>query len=260
MKPNTETVFVAGLVLCGLIAAVLLSIEMGRSLGRRRRLLDPPGAPRVNRTVEASIFGLMGILIGFTFYGAGTRFDNRRNLTVLEANAIGTAYLRIDLLPVESQPEIREGFRDYVRSRLSVNQKIPDIQAMQAALAHSSALQDNIWRKSVDAAKTVGPAEKALVLASLNTMIDITTDSTVALQTHPPAAVFAMLALTVATSSALAGYMMASSGRDWISSITFAVVLGTAVYVILDYEYPRIGLIRIDPVDQVLAETLERMN
>jgi hypothetical protein len=64
----------------------------------------------------------------------------------------------------------------------------------------------------------------------------------------------------VITSSALAGYMMtASSERDWISTITFAVVLGTAVYITLDYEYPRIGLIRIDPVDQVLAQTLARM-
>jgi len=54
---------------------------------------------------------------------------------------------------------------------------------------------------------------------------------------------------------------MAASGiRDWVFAITFALVLGTAVYVILDYEFPRIGLLRVDPVDQVLIETLKKMN
>lgn len=259
MMPTANTIFVAGLLLCAFIAIVLLSIEVGHRFGIRRCAAGRE-TQNLNPTVEASVFGLMALLIGFTFYGAGSRFDNRRSLIVQETNAIGTAYLRIDLLPPEAQPEIRKDFREYVHSRLAVNEKIRNVQAINAALAYSSALQGEVWKKSVEAAKSVGPAEKSLVLSSLNAMIDITTDSTVALMTHPPAGVFVMLGLTVITSSALAGYMMtASSERDWISTITFAVVLGTAVYVILDYEYPRIGLIRIDPVDQVLAETLARM-
>jgi hypothetical protein len=242
------------------MAVVFLSIDLGYRFGTKRRAASPEGARNANPTIEASVFGLMGLLIGFTFYGAGSRFDNRRNLIVQEANAIGTAYLRIDLLPPEIQPGVREDFREYVRSRLAVNEKIPDVQAVKAALDYSSSLQERVWKKSVEAAKSVGPAEKSLVLASLNTMIDITTDSTVALMAHPPAGVFVMLGLTVLTSSALAGYTMAASSvRDWISTITFAVVLSTAIYVTFDYEFPRVGLIRIDPVDQVLADTLARM-
>jgi len=247
-------------IMCGLIAAVLLSIDVGHRLGVRRRLRHPQSVPTVHPTIEASVFGLMGILIGFTFYGAASRFDNRRNLIVLEANAIGTTYLRLDLLPPETQPVLRDAFREYLRSRLAVYRQISDFQATKAALDRSRALQESVWKKTVEALKGTGPSEKSLMLTSLNEMIDITTDRTVALTTHPPAAVFVMLALTVIASSALAGYTMSPSPvRDWVSTITLALVLGFALYVILDYEFPRIGFLRIDPVDQVLVETLKQM-
>jgi hypothetical protein len=246
--------------MCAFIGAVLLTVELGYRMGMRRRLLNPESVPNVQPTIEASVFGLMGILIGFTFYGAALRFDNRRNLAVREANAIGTTYLRLDLLPAESRPALKEDFRAYLRSRLEVERKIPDMEAVKTALDRSSALQDELWKKAVEATKETGPAEKALVLSSLNETIDITTDRAVALVTHPPAAVYVMLALTVITSAGLAGYTMAASAvRDWMSIITLAVVLGIAIYVILDYEYPRIGFVRIDRVDQVLVNTLEKM-
>jgi hypothetical protein len=255
-----QTFLLSSLVICGLIGVLLLSVEFGYRMGTRRRLLNAESAPNVQPTIEASVFGLMGILIGFTFYGAASRFDIRRSLAVREANAIGTTYLRLDLLPAESKPELQEDFRAYLRSRLEVERKIPDMEAVKAALDRSSVLQDKLWKKAVEAARDTGPAEKSLVLNALNETIDITTDRTVALITHPPGAVYVMLVLTVITSSALAGYTMAASAvRDWMSIITLAVVLGIAIYVIVDYEYPRIGFVRIDYVDQVLESTLEKM-
>src|SRR5262249_29504520 len=94
-------------VICGLIAAILLSIEVGYRVGLRRRVRVSDTARTVSPTIEASIFGLMGLLIAFTFYGAGSRFDIRRNLIAEEANAIGTAYLRLDLLSPEAQPPMK---------------------------------------------------------------------------------------------------------------------------------------------------------
>jgi hypothetical protein len=257
---NTEMIVLFSFVVSGLIGAVLLSLECGHRLGVRQRARSPHTVPTVHPTIEASVFGLMGILIGFTFYGAGSRFDNRRSLAIKEANAIGTSYLRLDLLPAEIRPGLQEDFRAYLRSRLEVERKIPDVNAVRTALHRSSTLQSSLWKSVVAAAKEVGPAEKSLVLSSLNETIDITTDRTVALITHPPVVVYVMLGLTVVTSSVLAGYTMSASAiRDWISTITIAVVLGIALYVILDYEYPRIGLIRIDDTDQILEDALEKM-
>jgi len=252
--------FVSVALVCGSVATILFFCEAGYRIGLRRWARVPETRGTVSATLEASIFGLMGLLIAFTFYSAGTRYDSRRNLIAQESNAIGTAYLRLDLLPPETQPELREDFRKYLRSRLAVYREIADVKAVNAALEHSSALQQVIWRKVVEALKGGGPAEKVLVLASLNEMIDITTVRTVAATTHTPAAVFIVLVLTVLASSALAGYAMsASETRDWVCVIAFACVVSAAGYTILDYEYPRIGHIRVDPVDEVLVRTLKQM-
>lgn len=245
------------LVVCGLFAAVLLSIEVGHRAGIRRR---SRGYQPVNPIVERSVFALMSLLIAFTFYGAGARFDARRNLLVREANAIGTTYLRLDLLPPDTQPELRQEFRTYVHARLDVYRNIANSRLRHAAIDQSSALQRSIWKKTVDATKGSGPAEKSLVLTTLNQMIDITTEQTAALVTHPPLAVFAMLTLMVIASSTLVGYTMSiAEVRDWASSLLFSLAISIAVYVILDYEFPRVGFIRIDPMDQLLVETLKQM-
>jgi hypothetical protein len=141
-----------------------------------------------------------------------------------------------------------------------VSQKAADSDAMNAAIAKSGTIQSRIWSDAVDALKSSGPAERSLLLTSLNEMIGITTTRRVAALSHPPIAVFIMLGLTVITSSGLAGYSMAaSSRRNWVFALAFAWILGIGLYVILDYEFPRIGLVRIDQFDSVLAKTLEDM-
>ena len=248
------------LVICGLVAGILLTIEAGYAIGLRRWAGVPVTARAKNSTLEASIFGLTGLLIAFVFNGAGSRFENRRHLIVTEANMIGTAYLRLDLLPPEAQPQLRDDFREYVRSRLRVFQYMPGTEARTSALAESRALQENIWEMAVAAARGSSPSTQTLVLSALNEVIDITTDQSVSRSTHPPAAVFVMLAVAMLGSSALAGYSMSvSRARDWVTIAAYAFLLGIAVFVILDYEFPRVGFIRIDPMDQILQDTLAEM-
>jgi len=69
-------------------------------------------------TIEGAVFGLLALLVALTFSGAAARFDTRRQLIVEETNDIGTAYLRLDLLPPSAQPALRESFRQYVGMRL----------------------------------------------------------------------------------------------------------------------------------------------
>jgi hypothetical protein len=207
----------------------------------------------------------MGLLIAFTFYGAETRFETRRSLIVDEANAIATAYLRLDLLPENAQPELRDKFREYVKSRLAIYQKIPDWEAMEALkseLTHSTSLQRQIWKHAVAASKLASsPSVQTLVVPSIDRMIDIATIQTVALQRHPPAAVWGMLALTLMVSCLLAGYSMSGSRtRNWVHILAFCLLFSAVIYVNVDFEYPRMrGFIRIDEMDRLLVQTLEDM-
>jgi hypothetical protein len=239
-----------------LFLGMLVLSEFGRRVGQRRFARDPEGARVGTGVVDGAVFGLLGLLVAFTFSGAGARFDARRQLVVEEANAIGTAWLRLDLLPVGEQPALRVLFRSYLDTRLEVYQSLPDLEAAADALARSVALQGDIWARAVAASQ--GPDyQRAVVvlLPALNQMIDITTTRTMASRIHPPGIIFALLIALGLVCSLLAGYAMAGGKqRSWTHSVGFAAVIALSVYVILDLEYPRRGLIRVDAIDQVLID------
>jgi hypothetical protein len=237
----------------GLFVGMLVLLEAGRRIGLRRRSRDLEGARAGLGAVEGAIFGLMGLLIAFAFSGASARFDARRGLIVQEANAIGTAWLRLDLLPPASQPALRQSFRRYLDTRIEVFQKISNEAEARAALARGEASQAEIWASAVRACNDSGsPATTALLLPALNDMFDIASMRTVAVQTHPSPVIFVMLMVLTLSSALLAGYGMAGGKtRSWIHLIGFALIMSVTVYVILDLEFPRLGFIRIDAFDEV---------
>jgi hypothetical protein len=244
-----------------LFVGMLILIEVGKRVGVRRLARDPEGARTGVSAVEGSLFGLLGLLIAFTFSGANTRFDARRQLITQEANAIGTAWLRIDLLPAEIQPGMRDLFRRYLDSRLETYRRLPNISAAEEELARSIALQGEIWTKAVEAVKAGIPGPSgSLVLNALNSMFDVVSQRTAAAWTHPPLVIYLMLMALAFAAALIAGIGMAGAKtRSWVHVIGFAAVLSLSVYVILDLEFPRIGLIRVDAFDRSLYELRESM-
>jgi hypothetical protein len=249
------------LFLPGMFLCVLLFIEIGRRIGVRRTAVGTEREHVVESTIETAIYALLGLMLAFTFAGAASRFDARRTMTVQEANAIGTAYLRLDLLPAAAQPPLREKFRRYTESRIAVFQALPDVAASNAHEARAAALQNEIWAGAVAALKDVQPQASLLVLPALNEMIDITTTRTVALKTHTPPVILATLAVLSLVCSLLIGYGLAGGKRFGIvlHMLGFALVLTATTYVILDLDHPRVGLIRLDYADEALTGVLAGM-
>lgn len=244
----------------GLFVGMLLIMEAGRRVGARQRAGIMAGGAAGIGAVEAAIFALLGLLIAFTFQGAAARFDARRALIVQEANSIGTAWLRIDLLPADAQPGMRDLFRRYLDSRLETYRKVPDVPAVKVELARSTQLQDDIWKAALASLKDGGQAVVVGVLPALNQMFDIVTTRTMAAQAHPPLIVFLMLALMAYLAAFMAGHGMSGSKvRSWIHTVGFAAVMAITVYVITDMEYPRMGLIRVDSFDEVLVTLRQSM-
>ena len=96
----------------GLLAGMLILLEVGRRIGSRRLAADPEGARAGIGTVEGALLALLGLLIAFSFSGAATRLDARRQQIVNEGSAISGAYAFVDLLPSQAQPRLRETFRN----------------------------------------------------------------------------------------------------------------------------------------------------
>src|SRR3954453_8528008 len=245
-----------------LFAGMLLFLEVGRRLAiTRRGNEESPDVARLG-TIEGAVFALFGLLMAFTFSGAASRFNEKRMLIPEEANAIGTAFLRLNLLPEQSQPNLQRLFLQYADSRLETYRKLPDMKAAELEIRKSRTLQDEIWRNAVAAARLPDsqPAAAILVVPALNHMIDIVTTRSMALQLHPPNIVYALLFGLALICSMLAGYRMAGGYRNWLHILGFAVITVTVVYVTLDIEYPRTGLFRLDAADQALVEVRDAIS
>jgi hypothetical protein len=236
------------LISLGVFAGSLAFFETGRFLGIRS-LRDDPDGEGVG-TIEATLFALLGLLLAFTFSGAAARFDTRRQLVVDEANAIGTAYLRIDLLPPDAQGQMRERFKQYVDSRLEIYRKLSEESDTSSAEAHSKGLQTEIWSFAVaKSGQSSTTTAGMLLLPALNQMFDITTTRTMSRQMHPPEIIFLMLVALILVAAALVGFSTAKAKtRSWLHIILFSFVFALTFYVILDIEYPRMGLIRVDAI------------
>jgi hypothetical protein len=179
-----------------------------------------------------------------------------------EVNAIETAYLRLQLVAQPAQPDLQELFRRYVDSRLETYRQLPNMQSAEKEIAKSKKLQEEIWKNAVAATTlpNTHPDAGKLLLPALNNMIDISTTRTMALQVHPPRIVYALLFGLGLICSLLAGYRMAiGRRRSWLHIFGFTVVTVIVVYVILDVEYPRVGLIRLETSDRLLVQVRESM-
>ena len=246
-----------GWLTIGLFVGIIACLIAGRRLGRRA--IARAGAPALANigSLETAVFGLLGLLIAFTFSGALSRFDVRRSQAVQEANAIGTAYLRIDLLPAAAQPRLRDTYRSYADSRIATYASLPDLAAARRELERSQKLQQEIWSQTVAALRLPDARSSAEVpvVAAVNDMFDLSTVRVVATQMHPPSIVYGMLIALALAAALLAGYQSAGEkGYDWIHKLGFAAIVSFTVYVILDIEHPRLGLVRIDAIDRTLVE------
>ena len=199
------------LALAGLLAAVM---EVGFRLGWRARLRHGEDADRGLGVIEGAVFALLGLLIAFTFSSAAERFDARRALIAEEANAIGTAWLRLDLLAPADRDQLRAGFREYMDERLVATRRGDDDPGAFDAEARTQALQATLWADAVAAVEARGqPALAVAVLGPLNAMIDITTTRRMERMMHPHPIVFIALVMTAVLSALLAGHARGLSGR-----------------------------------------------
>jgi len=259
MEPPIPPLLFALLLLIGM----LLLLEIGRRLGVRRRPRESEGERGGLGTVEGAVFALFGLMVAFTFSGAASRFNEKRILIAEEVNCIETAYLRLHLLSGQEQPALQGLFRRYVDSRLETYRVLPNMAAAQMEMAKSKKIQEEVWTEAVAATRLPDshPSSVLLLLPALNKMIDISTTRTMALQLHPPRIIYALLFGLGLICSLLAGFRMSSGQhRSWLHILGFTVLTVIIVYVMLDVEYPRAGLIRLESADQLLVNLREHMN
>ncbi|MEO8577228.1 MAG: DUF4239 domain-containing protein [Gemmatimonadales bacterium] len=236
-----------------LFIGLIIAIEGGRRIRHHSARHD--GATGLG-TIESAVFGMLALLLAFSFNGAASRFDVRRQLVVDEVNAISSAHQRLDLLTPEARSKLHTKFQQYVDARLETYKAVPDTKQVNAWNAKAVALQDEIWTDAVTAVQTApAPTIAAQLLTAISSMTDAATSRGAASFIHPPAIIYFMLGLIAILAALMAGYAMgASDTRSWLHIIGFAAVLAIMAYVIVDLEYPRLGRFQIVEFDRMLAD------
>jgi len=230
-----------------LLVSMLLAIEAGYRIGRRPRQLRESVQSHIN-AMQASLLGLLALLIGFTFSLSLQRFDNRSAAVVDEANAIGTVYLRAQLLPTSMRAESLELVRKYLDQRIQAG-TITSVNEAERnpLLAESTRTLDQLWGLALQAAEQDGrPVTSGLFIQALNNLFDSYTTRIAALDRHVPELVLFLLYGTFLLTGGVIGYATGTSGhRAPFATYILVALMVVVVFVIIDLDRPRRGLIQV---------------
>lgn len=231
------------LVFIGSILLLLLAAEFGDKL--RLRLHALKGEEREDfGTVLGATLTLLGLLIGFTFSMAVTRYDQRKNYEEEEANAIGTEYVRADLLPAEAGARVRELLKKYVEQRLLFYTTRNKTQLAKIN-ADTAELQDQLWSAVKPAAVGRDTPLVALATAGMNDVLNSQGYTQAAWWNRIPVAAWILMMVIAICCNVLIGYGAHRTDRRIL--LIVPVIVSIAFFLIADIDSPRGGVIRVAP-------------
>ncbi len=244
-----------------LFIAMVLFNELGYRVGRFVQSRTDNEVKSLTGSIQASILGLLALLLGFTFSMSMQRYDNRSMALIDEANAIGTAILRIQLLPESFRGEADELFQEYVGLRVEIGQldltKIEERRQYNKKIAN---LQDKLWSLAILATEVdPRPVTTGVFVKSLNDVIDSQGKRNALLQMQVPEVVLLLLFIVFIASGGIMGYSAGLSGKRMIGPIVLVSLLITLiVFIIIDLDRPKRGLIQVN--QSVMVDLLNDMN
>lgn len=226
---------------------LLAATEVGYRMGQRVRRDLPSETRPVIGTVQGSVLGLLALLLGFSFAMSGSRFEVRKQVVLDEANALGTAYLRSQLLPQPQRAEAADKVRKYVSIRIKGYHTGATHDELRATDRELVQLQGQIWTLASEAVerdpKAVGPG---MFAASMNDVIDLHEKRVTALENHVPTLIVVVLLVAASSAMGLTGYGCGLGGaRNFVPTTMIVVLVSVVLWLILDLDRPGRGLIRV---------------
>jgi len=241
------------LVAMGLIAGVVAAHEIGFWLGLLRRTADEPFDRQI-ALIRTSTAALVAFLVGFAFSGAASRFTNRQDLIVKEANALGTAYLRAETIAEPQRDELKTALKEYSADRVTLLSRQGRDQ-IEPLLAKVSGLHERMWRSAITATQDNAPL-MAVVLPPINEVIDLHSIHLAMARRHLPIPIMAVLLGTAAISLGIIGFGNGRIGRRFsLLDAVYGAVLAAALWMTIDMDYPGGGMIGVSnrPLVDALA-------
>ncbi len=234
-----------------------LSARLGTTVLKGRRALGEE-AHRDFDIIQGSSLTLLGLIIGFSFSMAITRYDLRKSLEEAEANAIGTEFIRADLLPAASAAEMRALLTRYTDQRI-LFYRVTDARELQQIDATTAQIQTRLWSSVTGPAAAEPTPVAALVVSGMNDVLNSQGYTQAAWWNRIPIAAWAMMILIAVCCNVMLGYGIRNTEGKGVMLLIFPLVVSVAFTLIADIDSPRGGVIRVIPQNLMsLAETLHR--
>jgi hypothetical protein len=236
------------LIVVILLASILIAYELCFRIGRYFQKKTDHEVKSQTNSIQAGILGLLALLLGFTFNMALQRFDSRSYAVIREANSIGTAILRTKLLPAPYDSISQDLLQQYVDLRLEISTKDLTLKEDRKLInVQTDALQNDLWDVAIKAAEIdPRPVTTGYFITSLNDVIDAKSERNAILQRHIPEVILFLLFIVFIIGGALMGY---TSGlglkRAYIPTVMFTVLIVLVVFIIIDLDRPKRGLIMV---------------
>lgn len=236
-----DAIWIAGALLLAMLALHELAFR------RAARLRRAAGGGDALTGLDSAISLLLGLLLAFCFSMAAGRYEQRQGLVVAEANAIGTAFLRCDLLDAGLRDDCRARLREYTDARLAIYEAPATAAALSPLLARSEELQAGLWRLAAAAAVATPSPNHALVVSAMNDVIDRHGERVAAYRRHVPAEVTLMLPGLCLAWAAFTGHAQGwAARRHPVGWPVFALLVALVVYITFDFDRQKTGWIRLD--------------
>lgn len=241
-----------------LFVATFLSLWFAAWVGmlirsRRRALSDELRSDY--STIVGATLTLLGLLIGFTFSMATTRYDLRKSLEEEEANAIGTEYARLDLLPGGAPAGLQNLLRQYTDLRIRFYEARYGSNLLQINVATAN-MQNQLWAVVSTAAKVQPSPLSALASSGMNDVLNAQGYTQAAWWNRIPVAAWILMFLIAVLSNLLLGY--GAHGKTLMLSLILPLAVAISFFLIADIDSPRGGVIRVQPQNlYALAESLK---
>ena len=240
-----------GTLAVGLLLILVAALECGYWAGRREARDGRPVAGGQIGTIQGAVLGLLGLLLAFSFAAAATRFVERQDLITQEANAIGTAYLRADLLDEPHRSELRSALRRYTDHRIAASARLRG-GLDPATAAEVEHLHTEIWRAAATGVAP-RPALAVAVLGPVNEVITLHATRVAAGRKHLPVPVTLLLVTCSLLAIGVIGYSNGLSGERVVPlTLPLALLIGSALWITIDLDHPRAGMIQLS--DAPLAD------
>ncbi len=238
-----------------LFIAMVIAAWLGNIFAKARIKKNPEIFTEGIGSLEGALLGLVALLLAFTFSMSALRYDERRHNIVEEANAIGTAILRTDLYPDSIRAEFRKDFKQYVEYRISYYEAGADVNKITDALNKGNATARKIWDRAANLGKDpVYFVSTHQMIPALNDMIDIVTTRLSGGLARVPDSIAWLLFLLCVVGSFVVGYGYKGKKLDWIVVVGFCLMISLTIYLILDLDRSRRGLINMDTANQRIVE------